>query len=222
MAALITPWAYAESVIFSGVERSSSTTHAYLGYITPIADESLRNGWYQKLVLSSTTYGYQSNEQGPLVNIDGRSNGIGAGLGRAWRSQSATIDLSATVGYRDVRLSPYAPANDKTGNVVTLSPQLMLWRQLGSGIDTDLIASYATGIASSFVRVRVGVRPAESYRVGMEYKWLDGRNYRISKQGAFIAFRLGQKLNLELNTGRENPENNKEATYVGIALSTTF
>lgn len=222
IASVMTPPAFAESVIFSGIEASSATSHAYLGFITPAPGKRLSEGVYRKFVASSTTYRYPNDERGPQVDIEGKVNGIEAGLGRAWRSSSATADLSATLGYRDVSLSPYAPTNDRAGARLTFNPQLMLWSQLSSGIDTDLLANYATGSASSFVRTRVGVHPAENYRVGIEGKWLHGRNYMIHKQGVFIAFKFRQSLTLELNAGREHPENRREASYAGIAIATTF
>lgn len=173
--------------------------------------------------MSSTTYTYQNSEQGPVVDIDGKSNGIDAGMGRAWRYEGATVDLSATVGYRDVRLSPYEPANDKAGNTLTFNPQLMLWRQLGRRMDADLLANYASGTASSFLRARLGVRPSEKYRVGVEGKWLDGRNYRVKKQGLFVALKISEKMTLELNAGREIPEDSRNnTTYAGVAITKSF
>ena len=219
---LLPQLACAESVIFSGVEGSSLTTHAYLGLIIPAEGKQLGNDWYRKFVASSTAYGYQNSDRGPTVDIDGRSNGIDAGMGRTWSLEKGSVDLSATVGYRDVKLTPYAPANDRAGNLFTFNPQLMLSRQLSSRVDTDLIANYSTGTSSSFVRARIGMRPSESYRIGIEGKWLDGRNYRVKKQGLFVALKVSEMLILELNGGREEPDDRNNTTYVGIALSTSF
>lgn len=219
---LLPQLASAESVVFSGVEGSSLTTHSYLGLIMPTDGKQLGKDWYRKFVASSTAYGYQNSERGPTVNIDGRSNGIDAGMGRTWRLENGSVDLSATVGYRDVKLTPYAPANDKAGNLFTFNPQLMLWRQLSSRFDTDLLANYSTGTSSSFVRARIGMRPSERYRIGIEGKWLDGRNYGVKKQGLFVALKVSEKLILELNGGREEPDDRNSTTYVGIALSTNF
>lgn len=219
---LIGSHARAESITFSGFEGSSSTSHGYLGFIMPVTKKQLSNDWYKKLVISSTAYNYQNDEQGAVVTIDGRSTGIDAGLGRTWRSRSAIADLSATVGYRDVKLSPYAPASDKAGNLLTFNPQLMLWSELSSGIDTDLLATYATGTASSFVRARIGMRPQDSYRVGVERKWLNGRNYAVGKTGLFVAFKISPSVHLELNAGREDPEGKRSVAYAGIAISTSF
>lgn len=214
--------AKAQSIIFSGIEGSSSTSHGYLGFIMPLTKKQLSDGLYKKFVISSTGYGYHNDERGSQVFIDGRSNGIDAGLGRTWRSRSAVADLSATIGYRDVKLSPYAPTSDKAGNLLTFNPQLMLWSELSSGIDTDLLATYATGTASSFVRARIGMRPQESYRVGIERKWLNGRNYTVGKTGLFIALKIGPSVHLELNAGREDPEGKRSVAYGGIAISTSF
>lgn len=219
---LLPKLAFAESVVFSGVEGSSLSTHAYLGFIMPAESERLGNGWYRKFVGSSTQYVYQNSEQGPVVDIDGRSNGIDAGMGRSWRFENASLDLSATVGYREIKLSPYAPSSDKSGNRLTFNPQLMLWRQLSHGIDADLIANYATGTSSSFVRARIGMHPSESYRVGIEGKWLDGRNYQVKKHGLFVALKFSEKLTLELNGGREEPDDRNASTYAGVAIATTF
>ncbi|MEO0314059.1 MAG: hypothetical protein RI928_515 [Pseudomonadota bacterium] len=219
---LLPKFACADSVVFSGVEGSSSTTHAYLGFIMPTEGERLGEGWYSKFVVSSTAYVYQNSERGSVVDIDGKSNGIDAGVGRSWQFENSSVDLSATVGYRDVRLSPYAPTSDKAGNLLTLNPQLMLWRQLSHQVDTDLIANYATGTSSSFVRARIGMHPSESYRVGIEGKWIDGRNYQVKKQGLFVALKISEKLTLELNAGREEPDDRNTTTYAGIAIATAF
>lgn len=219
---LLPQLASAESVIFSGVEASSLTTHSYLGLIMPTEGKQLGNDWYRKFVASSTSYGYQNSERGTTVNIDGRSNGIDAGMGRTWRFENGSVDLSATVGYRDVKLTPYAPTNDRAGNLFTFNPQLMLSRQLSSRFDTDLLANYSTGTSSSFVRARIGMRPTERYRLGIEGKWLNGRNYGVKKQGLFVAFKVSERLILELNGGREEPEDRNSTTYAGIALSTNF
>ena len=219
---LLPKFALSESVVFSGVEGSSSSTHAYLGFIMPLEGERLGDGWYRKFVGSSTTYVYQNGERGSVVDIDGRSKGIDAGLGRGWRFENSSLDLSATIGYRDVRLSPYAPTSDKAGNLFTFNPQIMLWRQLSPTVDTDLIANYASGTSSSFARARIGMRASEIYRVGIEGKWLDGRNYQVKKQGLFVAMKLGEKMTLELNAGRDAPNDRNSTTYAGIAVATTF
>lgn len=213
---------FAETLVFSGIEGSSSSTHAYLGFIRPAEGERLGDGWYGKFVGSSTTYAYQNSEKGPVVDIDGRSNGIDAGAGRAWRSDNSSLDLSATIGYRDVQLSPYAPSSDKAGNLFTFNPQLMLWYKLSHAVDTDLIANYASGTSSGFVRARIGLRASEIYRVGIEGKWLDGRNYRVKKEGLFVAMKVSEKLTLELNAGNEESDDRNTTTYAGIAIATTF
>lgn len=219
---LLPQLASAESVVFSGVEGSSLTTHSYLGLIMPTEGKQLGNDWYRKFVASSTAYGYQNSDRGSTVDIDGRSNGIDAGMGRTWRLENGSVDLSATVGYRYVKLSPYTPTNDKAGDLFTFNPQLMLSRQLSNRVDADLIANYSTGTSSSFVRARIGMRPSENYRIGIESKWLDGRNYRVKKQGLFVALKVSEKLVLELNGGREEPDDRNSTTYAGIALSTSF
>ena len=66
------------------------------------------------------------------------------------------------------------------------------------------------------------MRPQDSYRIGVERKWLHGRNYAVGKTGLFVAFKISPSVHLELNAGQEDPEGKRSVAYAGIAISTSF
>ena len=214
--------ASAESVIFGGVEGSSAGSYGYLGGVTPFKGEQLGQGWYQKAVLSLNHYRYESTERGPTEEVNGRVPGIEAGIGRAWQKHQQTLDLSVTAGYRHVSLRPFEPADEKTGSVFTLNPQLMASTPLVHQLDADLIANYSIGLSSSFTRIRAGYQSDSGWRAGIEGKRLDGRNYLQQAAGVFVAIPLSDKLKMELNAGRLKPRDQESVSYAGVAFSVVF
>ena len=221
-AASLAGTASAESVIFGGIEGSSAGSYSYFGGVTPFQGEQLGQGWYQKAVVSLNRYRYESTERGPAEEVNGRVPGIEAGIGRAWQKDQQTLDLSATVGYRHVSLTPFEPADEKTGSVFTLNPQLMASTPLVHKLDADLIANYSIGLSSSFARLRAGYQSDSGWRAGIEGKRLEGRNYLQQAAGVFVAVPLNDKLKLELNAGRIKPRDQDSASYAGVAFSMVF
>ena len=214
--------AHAENVIFSGAEGSSNSSYAYLGTVMPMEGEQLGHGWYRKAVTSMIRYRYSSSERGAAEDVNGKAAGIEGGIGHAWQLGARTLDLSATVGYRDIRLTPFAPKNEKTGNILTLNPQLMAATPLVGRTDADLIANYAIGLGSSFARLRAGFRPTEGWRTGVETKRLKGDTYETHTAGVFLTIPLGGKFSLDLTAGREKPRDDPSVSYGGIAFSAVY
>ena len=214
--------AQAENVVFSGAEGSSNSSYAYLGTVMPMEGETLGRGWYRKAVVNMIRYRFSSTERGPAEDIYGKVPGIEGGVGHAWQFGARTLDLSATVGYRNIRLSPFEPKDEKTGNVITLNPQLMAYTPLVGRFDADLLANYAFGIGSSFARLRTGFRPADGWRTGIETKRLKGDTYETHTAGAFIAIPLSDKFTLDITAGKEKPRDDPSVTYGGIAFSAVF
>ncbi len=214
--------AHAESVVFSGAEGPSNSSYAYLGTVIPMEGEQLGRGWYRKVVISMIRYRFQSTERGPAEDVNGRTPGIEGGIGYAWQFGTRTLDLSATVGYRNIHLSPFEPRNEKTGDVFTLNPQVMAYTPLAGAFDADLIANYSIGMGNSFARLRGGFRPAEGWRTGLETKHLKGDSYEIHTAGLFLAIPLTQKFTLEFTAGKEKPRDDPSVTYGGIAFSAVF
>lgn len=214
--------ARSESVVFAGAEGSSNSSYAYLGTIMPMEGEQLGQGWYRKAVVSMIRYRYESTERGTTEEVSGRAPGVEGGLGYVRRFGERTLDLSGTVGYRNVSLHPFEPKDEKTGNVFTFNPQVMAYTPLGGRFDADLMASYAIGLGSSFARLRAGFKPAEGWRTGLETKRLEGRAYEIRTAGVFVSIPLSEKLRLDLNAGREKPRDDPSAGYGGISFSAVF
>ena len=154
--------------------------------------------------------------------MNGKVPGIEGGLGHAWQFGARTLDLSATVGYRNIRLTPFEPEDEKAGNIFTLNPQLMAYTPLVGRTDADLIANTSIGLGSSFARLRAGFRPVEGWRTGVETKRLKGDNYETRTAGVFITIPLGGKLSLDFTVGREKPRDDPSVSYGGLAFSMLF
>ena len=218
----VSPTVPADNVVFSGTEGSSNSSYGYLGTVMPMEGETLGRGWYRKVVFSTIRYRFSSTQRGPSEDIHGTVHGIEGGVGHAWQFGPRSLDVSATVGYRNIRLSPFEPRDEKTGSVVTLNPQLMAYTPLVGGFDADLIANYALGLGSSFARLRAGFRPAERWRTGIETKRLSGDNYETRAAGVFIAIPLSSKFTLDFTAGKEKPRDEPSVSYGGIAFSAVF
>lgn len=214
--------ANAEAVVFGGAEGSTYSSYAYLGAVSPFENHSLGKGWYQKAIVSMIRYSYESTERGAATDVTGRVPGLEAGIGHAWQFDRQTLDLSASVGYRHVSLSPFDPRSEKTGSVVTLNPQLMAYTPLGGQFDVDLLANYTIGLGSSFARLRYGYKRHDGIRMGLEGKRLEGRNYAIEAMGAFVAIPVQDRITLELTAGSQRPRDQSAAAYAGVAFSLVF
>lgn len=222
---LTLPNTYAESpanVMFGGSQGSGSSSYTYLGAMTPIASAEPGMGPYAKVILSWLDYRYGSSERSTLSEINARGAGLELGAGYAWRYERGSIDLSATVGYRDLRVTPFAPKDQKSGSVLTLNPQIYASTPLSDKTDADLIANYAIGLGSSWARARVGAKPSGSWRAGLEAIFLDGPNYRIRQQGVFVSLPVDALTSLEFTLGRAKPQDSSASTYVGIGFARSF
>ena len=217
--------AHAESpvnVMFAGTQGSPRSSYAYLGAIAPMEGAELGRGAYSKAVLSWLDYRYNSNERGPQTEINARGAGLELGVGYAWRYERSTFDLSATLGYRDLRVTPFAPADQKSGGVLTLNPQVAASTRLTDTVDADLMANYSFGLRSSWARARIGAKPSGSWRAGIEATILDGPNYSIRQQGVFISLPVDAVTSLEFTVGRAKPRDDDASTYVGIGFARSF
>lgn len=210
------------NVMFGGTQGSSRSAYTYVGAIAPLQGAELGRGLYGKAVASWLDYRYDSSEQGPSTEIHARGAGVELGAGYAWRLERGTVDLSATVGYRDLRVTPYAPTDQKSGGVLTLNPQLAASTRLSEAVDGDLIANYAIGLGSSWARARIGAKPSGSWRAGVEAIFVDGPNYSIRQQGVFMSVPVDAVTAIEFSIGRSKPRDDDAATYVGIGFSRSF
>lgn len=222
---LAAPLSHAESpmnVMFGGTQASSRSGYTYLGAIMPLQGSELGLGAYGKAIASWLNYRYNSSELGPVTEIDASGPGVEVGAGYAWRDERGTLDLSATVGYRELHVTPFVPANQKSGGVLTLNPQLAASTRLSGTVDADLLANYAIGLGSSWARARIGTKPSGSWRAGVEAVFLDGHNYSIRQQGVFLSLPIDAGTSIEFIVGRSKPRDDNASAYAGIAFARNF
>lgn len=210
------------AVAFGGAQAGPRNDYAYLGMIQPLPGAELGRGYYAKAILSRLSYRYDSSDSGPVTEVGARGPGIEIGAGHAWKHERSTVDLSATVGYRNLDVTPFVPSRQEAGSVLTLNPQLSASTRLTDTVSADLIANYAIGLGSSWARTRVGTQPSGSWRAGIEAIFLDGRNYQTRQQGVFVSLPLDASSAIELSVGRSKQRDDNAGTYVAIGFSFTF
>lgn len=206
----------------AGVQIAAKSSYAFATAIVPLANARLGQGWYQKAGLNWMNYRYDGSLDGNSTEVRATAPGLEAGIGHMWNSEKSGLDLSATIGYRHIGIAPFVPAGDRAGNVFTLNPQLQARHQLSTVVDADLLANYAIGMHSSFVRTRLGWKPVAGWRTGVEGIWQDGRNYHVTQQGLFLMKTLASGMTLEINGGQARPEDKSASAYVGMTVSTTY
>jgi len=210
------------NVMFGGIQGSARSAYTYLGAITPIAGAELGMGPYGKALISWLDYRYDSSELGPVTEINARGPGLELGGGYAWRFERGTVDLSATIGYRDLRVTPFIPTDQKSGGVLTLNPQVAASTRLSDAMDADLLANYSIGLGSSWARTRIGAKPAGSWRAGVEAIFVDGSNYSTRQQGVFVSLPIDTTTSLEFSVGRAKSSGETASTYAGFAFARNF
>lgn len=210
------------AVVFGGAQAGPRNDFAYLGMVQPLPGAELGRGYYAKAILSRLSYRYDSSDSGPTTEVGARGPGIEIGAGHAWKHERSTFDLSATVGYRNLDVTPFVPSRQESGSVLTLNPQLSTLTRLTDTVSADLIANYAIGLGSSWARARVGAQPSGSWRAGIEAIFLDGRTYQTRQQGVFLSLPLDASSAVEISVGRSKPRDDAAGTYVAVGFSFTF
>lgn len=211
-----------QNLVFGGVQVAEKSSYAYAAAIMPFSDAALGRGWYQKTLLSWSSYRYDGTLDGNTTEIKAAAPGIEAGFGHAWGNENSGIDLSATLGYRHVRLTPFAPAGDQNGNVFTLTPQIQARTKLSAATEGELLANYAIGPSNLFARARLAWLPVAGWRTGIEGVWQDEPNYAVSKQGLFVSKALDNRMVVELSAGQAKPQKDSASAYIGIAISRVY
>ena len=210
------------NLVIAGVQTSAKSTYAFSMAIIPFSDARLGQGWYKKAGLSWLDYRYDGTLNGNTREVSASAPGIEGGIGHMWNNETSRLDLSATIGYRRIDIAPFIPAGDRSGNVFTLNPQILASRQLNSSVDADLLANYAIGMDSYFVRTRLGWKPVTGWRSGLEGIWQEGKNYRVTQQGLFLSKTLASGMTLEINAGQAKPENESASAYIGFTFASTY
>ena len=149
-----------DQLIIAGIQGSSQSSYSYLGLIQPLEKSALGKGWYRKILISHLTYRYLQTNPNTGITIHATAPGIEGGFGHAWSGTLWSIDLSATVGYRNISLSPISPAADDKGGIFILNPQIQARYQFTEKLDADLLANHSLGQGSTYARERLGWRLA--------------------------------------------------------------
>jgi hypothetical protein len=210
------------NLVIAGLQVSSKSSYAFSTVIVPFSGARVGQGWYQKAGVSWLTYSYDGTFNGNNREVSASAPGIQAGIGHIWNYERSRLDLSVTLGYRNIDISPFVPDGDRAGNVFTLNPQIQASQQLNTSIDADLLANYAIGMETYFVRTRLGWKPVTGWRTGLEGIWQEGKNYRVSQQGLFLSKTLASGMTVEINAGQAKPENDSASAYIGLTFASTY
>ncbi len=211
-----------QNLLFGGVQVAAKSSYAYAASIMPFSDAQLGRGWYQKTLLSWSSYRYNGTLDGNSFEIKAAVPGIEAGFGHAWSNEHSGIDLSATVGYRHIRLTPAAPVGDNSGHTFSLTPQVQARTRFSTATEGELLANYAIGPSNLFARARLAWLPVSAWRTGVEGVWQDEPHYAVSKQGLFVSRALDNGMVVELSAGQAKPQKESASAYVGLALSSVY
>lgn len=210
------------SLYHGGLNYAHGMTYTYAEKLTPLAGETLGRGWYSKFRLSWLRYHYDVTQILADVKVRANRPGLDAGMGYAWRGEAFKLDLSAFAGYRYVDLSPTVPTDDKTGGMLTLTPQVQASLRLHPVLDADLIAYHTIGLHSNFVRTRLGWRANPTWRIGVESSQQNGDNYRKHQLGLFTAMPLSQGMSIDLQAGRVESRGARDTMYMGVGVSRVY
>ena len=211
-----------DQLIIAGIQGSSQSSYSYLGLIQPLEKSTLGKGWYRKILISHLTYRYLQTNPNTGITIHATAPGIEGGFGHAWSGTPWSIDLSATVGYRNISLSPISPAADDKGGIFILNPQIQARYQFTEKLDADLLANHSLGQGNTYARERLGWRLASGMRIGPELIQVNGKTYHNTQAGLFASMPLANSWTVELSAGRSHSQTLGNATYGGIGIAKVF
>ena len=210
------------NVFFGGTQYSPDSSYTFAGMVRPMTGAKLGEGGYQKAVASWLTYRYNTNINGQNYDVRASAPGVEAGLGYGWKGDAYTFDLSGTIGYRHVRLTPIVPANEASGNVFTFNPQVQASLSFTPKLEASAITSYAFGQKSAYGRGRLAYKIDPTWFVGLQETYLKGPNYRINQHGLVVGRRLGDGYAAEVSFGQSKPRDGSSTGYISVGLSRVF
>ncbi len=212
----------ASSVFFGGAQYARDSSYTYAGLLRPMAGAKPGERWYQKAVASWLTYQYVYNMNGHDVEIRSSGPGVEAGAGYAWKGDNYSVDLSGSVGFRHMRVTPIIPPNEVEGNVWTFTPQVQASLALTPRLEASTIASYAFGQKSAYARGRLAYKIDTVWFAGVQETYLKGPNYRTNQHGVVVGRSLGNGYAAEVSVGQSKPRNESGTGYVAVGLSRVF
>ena len=210
------------NLIISGIQYSPQSSYTYAGLIQTANGNAIGEGPYYKAIASYLTYRYNTTVNNAPVQITGSSPGLDVGAGYAWKGEGYTMDLSAAVGYRQLRVTPVVPANEKTGNVFSLTPQVQGTIALTNDIEASTIANYTFGQQVAYARGRLITKLPASWFGGVETIYQKGKNYRMNQTGFVVGKNLAEGYAVDLSAGRSKQRGGDTSSYVAVSLSRIF
>ncbi len=214
-----------DPLFIGGFQRADHNSYTFAGVITPILGGKLGEGWFNRTIASWLTYEYDASYNGQPTTLKAKAPGIETGFGYAWQGKSYGINLSASVGYRDFRLSPNIPDEEPEGKVLVFSPQLQARYDITEHIETDLIASHAfakKNAETSFGRLRLGYKPRWDWKFGLEGVYQEGENFRVKQNGLYLVHYLSSGWGVEVSGGKAESRDNSSSAYFGLGISKQF
>lgn len=210
------------NLVISGIQYSPQSSYTYAGLLQTANGNPVGEGLYYKTIASYLTYRYNTTVNNAPVQITGSSPGLDVGAGYAWKGAGYTMDLSAAIGYRQMRVTPVVPANEKTGSVFSLTPQFQGSVALTNEIDVSTIANYTFGQQVAYARGRLITKLPASWFGGVETIYQKGKNYRINQTGLVVGKNLADGYAVDLSAGRSKQRGGDTSTYVAVSLSRVF
>jgi len=210
-------------VFIAGSQYSGDSSYTYAGVVKPMAGSELGQGWYNTAILSWLTYRYDTTDAaGTATEIRASSPGVEAGVGYGWKGVGHALTLSTSLGYRNTRIRPFTPANEKTGSILTINPQLQLSVNLAPRLDASTLATYAFGQKSGYVRGRMMWQASNRWSAGLQETYQTGQNYRIRQHGLVLVRDLENGYVIEGSVGISRPRDGDDSGYAAVGLTRVF
>lgn len=211
-----------DSLLIGGVTVSDGSTYSYLGIINPVGEGSVvGDGWFLSYIASYLTYEYDSALVNPVTQVDVSAPGFDLGLGHAWSGDGYWLNLSLAAGQREFQLSPDIAAEEPRGSVSALTAQLQWDKTIATNTNLNLLSSYSIGPNSSFNRLRFATGRYDGWRLGPEFVYQRGRNYRLEQFGLMF-YRQAGEWNWELGGGVSENKAGDSGSYLTLAFVKPF
>lgn len=211
-----------DNLFITGVQASSQSSYAYAGVLRAAKNSSIGDGLYYKAVASYLTYTYDTTLNNLAVRNTGTAPGIDIGAGYASHGEGYTADISASVGYRHLHLSPVIPANERVGGRVSFTPQFQGSLTLAKNVEARTLISYTFGQQSSFDRAQLIAKFPNNWFGGLEDSYQEGKKYQINQIGFVAGKNLTNGYALSLSAGRSRQRGSGSSNYAGVSLSRLF
>ena len=205
-------------LIFGGTYIASDSTYSYLGIVHPDWGGELGRGWYQSAIVNYLTYEYTTAVDAVNTRVKAKAPGVDIGLGYIWSGTDYSLNLSGSVGYRNFDLSPDLPNEEPNGGEAAFTPQVIASYEINPAFKVDLISNFSIGPDSTYNRLRGGY-VAHGWRLGPEFVYQDGENYRNSQIGIFTEIPLTGGFRIELSVGQLENQDDDNGGYISLGFS---